>query len=189
MRRILLVPVLLLPLVLSACNGNGKHYVARTTQPTTPVTGLTEGFPVDILQTIVTPPVDWKQIPHKTTPRSEHDTWVSATGDTAYGVLFIRLPLPVGANITLDQFLKEMRKKEGDAILLEKQDDPAIDGIRFVCEGGIYKIRAKLMTRGFRAWVIYAGTLRAKPVREDELKVAERAREATIIGLPEAPQQ
>lgn len=184
MRRISLVPVLLLPLILSACNTNGRHYVARTTQPTTPVTGLTPGYPVEIVQAIVTPPVDWKPEPHKTTPRSEHDIWLSPTGDTAYGVLFIKLPFPVGANLTLDQFLKEMRKREGRADLLEKTDDPANDGIRFVAEGGIHKIRAKLMTRGFRAWVIYAGTLQGRPERPDELQVAERAREATIIGLP-----
>jgi hypothetical protein len=186
MRRILLAPVLLLPLVLSACNG--KHYVARTTQPTTPVTGLSEGYPVEIIQAIVTPPVGWKQEPHKVTPRSEHDIWLSPTGDTAYGVLFIKLPLPVGANLTLDQFLKEMRKREGEANLLEKKDDPEIDGIRFVADGGIHKIRAKLLTRGFRAWVIYAGTLHGKPERSDELQLAERAREATIIGLPEKQQ-
>jgi hypothetical protein len=177
------ITFLLLPLVLSACNG--KHYVAKTTQPTTPVTGLSEGHPEEIIQAIVVPPVGWVKEPHKTTPRSEHDIWLSPTGATAYGVLFIKLPLPVGANLTLDQFLKEMKKREGEANLLEKQDDAEIDGIRFIADGGIHKIRAKLMTRGFRAWVIYAGSIHSKPERPDELEVAARAREATIIGLPQ----
>ena len=180
---------LLLPLVCSACNG-GKHYTATTTQPASPTTGLEPHYPIEIIQAIVSPPTGWKQEAHKVTPRSEHDIWISPSGSTAYGVLFIRLPLPVGANLTLNEFLKGMREREhGVAKLLEKQDDPAIDGIRFVAEGGIHKLRAKLMTRGFRAWVIYAGTLVAKPERPDELELAERAREATIIGLPAEQKQ
>jgi hypothetical protein len=179
------IMISLLPLALSACNGNGKHYTARTTQPTSPTTGLQPHFPVEVVQAIVSPPVGWKLEPHKTTPRSEHDIWISPTGATAYGVLFIRLPLPVGANLTLSKFLEEMKKREGRADLLEKKDDNAIDGIRFVAEGGIHKIHAKLMTRGFRAWVIYAGSKQGTPERPDELETAARSREATIIGLPE----
>jgi hypothetical protein len=38
------------------------------------------------------------------------------------------------------------------------------------------------MTRGFRAWTVYAGTLRDQPEEPQELQLAESAREQTRIG-------
>jgi hypothetical protein len=58
--------------------------------------------------------------------------------------------------------------------------------VRFVAQGGKYLIRGNLFTRGWRAWVVYAGTLRDQPVNDSELKLAEAAREHTKVGAAAA---
>jgi hypothetical protein len=55
--------------------------------------------------------------------------------------------------------------------------------LRFVAEGGKYRIRSILLTRGFRGWAVYAGTLRSMAVAVDELALAVQARENTALGL------
>jgi hypothetical protein len=75
-----------------------------------------------------------------------------------------------------------MRKTEGEAKLLSRRSDPRLPGVRFVAEGGQYRLRANLLTRGFRAWAVYAGSLRGQPEVPDELALAEAAREQTKIG-------
>ena len=52
-----------------------------------------------------------------------------------------------------------------------------------VAEGGKYLVRTNLTTRGFRGWAVYAGTRRDRAIQQDELKVAELARENTEIGV------
>jgi hypothetical protein len=40
-----------------------------------------------------------------------------------------------------------------------------------------------MITRGWKGWAIYAGTLRSKEIVPDELALAELAREHTRVGL------
>jgi hypothetical protein len=77
-----------------------------------------------------------------------------------------------------------MQRTEGEATLLSSERDPALPGIRFVAEGGKHLVRTNLITRGWKGWAIYAGTLRGQPVVPDELAIAEVAREQTSVGLP-----
>jgi hypothetical protein len=39
------------------------------------------------------------------------------------------------------------------------------------------------MVRGWEGWVVYAGSLRKEPLMEDELRLAERARDATMVNV------
>lgn len=174
------LPLLLLCL---AC-GCHTHVIAPTTRPSTPTTDLGEPTPNNDVEAIAVPPAGWKPDPLKSSRTHKHQVWISPSGNTAYGIIFVHMPLPVGANLALGGFLREMKRTEGEANLVSNETDPSIPGIRFVAEGGLYKIRGKLTTRGWVAWVIYAGTLRNKPEVPRELVLAERAREATIIGLP-----
>ena len=131
------------------------------------------------------PPEGWKQDPTKKGWNNIHKVWLSPTRETAYGVIHFSMPLPVGANLALGGFLKEMKKTEGTANLLSKQDDPKLPGIRFVAEGGKYCIHAYLMVNGWQGWAIYAGTLRGVADPPDELDMATRAREYTKVGRPD----
>jgi hypothetical protein len=130
------------------------------------------------------PPLGWKPDPLKTSPSHTHQVWASATGDSAYGVIHFELPLPIGLNLALSGFIKQMKTTEGDATLISKEYDAKKDAIRFVADGGPYRIRAVLTVAGWEGWAIYAGTLRNRPINQNELDLAERAREYTKVGRP-----
>jgi hypothetical protein len=129
----------------------------------------------------VVPPLGWQREPFKQSDRHNHSVWVSPTGGAAYGVIHFTMPLPVGEDLALRGFLAEMKKSEGEATLLSKNRDG--DRIRFVAEGGKYRIRGILLTRGFGGWAVYAGTLRSASPAVDELALAVQARENTALGL------
>jgi hypothetical protein len=133
------------------------------------------------LDATVAPPPGWRPDPMKVSGRHQHQVWISPAGTTAYGVIHFTLPLPVGEEIALHGFLAEMKKSEGEATLLSRNRDG--DRLRFVAEGGKYRIRGILVTQGFHGWAVYAGTLRGREVAVDDLELAVQARENTALGL------
>ena len=139
--------------------------------------------PTDVLQldARVVPPLGWKTDLSETTDRHSQLVWVSPSGSAAYGVIHFNLPLPVGEEIALRGFLAQMKKSEGEANLLSKNRDG--DRLRFVAEGGKYRIRGIVLTKGFQGWAVYAGTLRSRSLAVDELALAVQARENTALGL------
>jgi hypothetical protein len=131
----------------------------------------------------VDPPAGWEAEPLKLDSRHAHQVWVSPTGDTAYGVIYFTMPLPVSADFILPFFLRAMKAKEGEAILISKVDDPKLPGVRFEAEGGLYHIQANMITAGFEGWAVYAGRLRARPTNFSELLQARAARQRTILNV------
>ena len=144
---------------------------------------LADPSSVETVQAICAPPIGWQIEPLKKSQRHAHQIWMSPTRRTAYGVIHMKLPLPVGENLVLQAYLREMKRSEGEAVLLSEEKDPKLPGLRFVAEGGMYKTRTNLIVDGWQAWAIYAGTVRGQDVMPDELDLAERAREHTRIGL------
>jgi len=137
--------------------------------PATAPVGMTEPTFDPELSADVAPPQGWRLEQKSESDRHDHETWVSPTGRTAYGVVFFRMPLPVGPDLALRYgFLPQMRRAEGEATLVSKAYDPAVGGLRFVVEGGLYRVRSTMFTRGTRGWAVYAGTLRKEPVDEAE---------------------
>jgi hypothetical protein len=146
--------------------------------------GLTPPVTDELLKATVVPPVGWTPDPVKQTEKHRHEVWLSPTRQTAYGVIYFDLPLPVGVDLALWGFLKEMKSTEGEANLIFKKTDQSLPGIRFAAEGGLYTVRCKLQVDGFHGWIVYAGTLRSKPINNEELKSAELARDHTRVDLP-----
>ena len=147
---------------------------------------LSAAAPHRVVEAMVVPPAGWRPDPIKRSKTHAHPAWVSPSGKTAYGVIRINLPLPfIGPDVVLRPFMDEMRQTEGAAKLVSRKTDRRLPGpgIRFVAEGGQYTIRTNLMTRGFRAWAVYAGTRRGEEEVPAELELAEQARERTKIGL------
>lgn len=134
------------------------------------------------LQALIVPPIGWQPSILPAKFNAHHQVWVSPSGRTAYGVIRFSLPLPAPHDPVLWVFLKEMRRKEGQADLLQKAWDPAGRGLRAVIEGGRYTIRLTVTIRGLSGWMTYAGTLRDHPVEPDELHTAEAARDQTGLG-------
>ena len=182
--------VAVLSLLLSGCGG--KPPAAPATLPATQASLLAPPQHVPAVRATCRPPLGWAAEPLKKTNKSEHQVWISPTGDTAYGVLNVRhLLMALASNERiLSEFLDGMRATEGAAELVEKQNDPAIaggrGGIRFIARGGKYTVRANLTSAGRDAWIWYAGTLSGAPVRDDELRTAEIARDQTVVGAAAA---
>jgi hypothetical protein len=136
---------------------------------------------MDVLDAAVDPPIGWRRDKFVVDAAHVHAVWISPSGDTAYGVVLMRLPLPVGAELVLWGFLNQMRKSDQKADLIAKQPAPDLPGLRFVAESGTYRIRANLTARGWRAWAVYAGTRISRPCEPQELRLAELARDRTRI--------
>lgn len=152
--------------------------------PSAPVAELTapqSTFDPEV-ELYVSPPHGWRLDPVKRTAQHTHKTWISPTGHTAYGVIRFRLPIPVSDDLALWGFLREMRRTEGEAVLLDKTPNVPLESgvnvLSFTAEGGLYRVRTLLLTRGFRGWCVYAGTLRAQPIQAEELDLALRHRNA-----------
>jgi hypothetical protein len=177
------VVLLFLPMILGAC----QSLPPPPPRPVEAFSGLSRLTPREDLDAWCAPPLGWCAEPLKESDRHTHQLWISPTGDTAYGVIRIRLPLPVGPRLVLWKFMEEMRRSEGEGELLSRHDDAELPGIRFVAEGGKYKVRTNILSRGFTAWAVYAGTLRARPENLEELDLAIAAREQTITGLSRGP--
>jgi hypothetical protein len=174
-----LIAAILLPV------SGGCHHYYRPRAILPPMQGLSPVAPNEILQAMVTPPAGWKPEPLKSSDRHFHQIWLSPSGQTAFGAIRFRLPLPVGPSLLMGRFLAEMRRLEQTSDVLSREDDPELPGIRFVAEGTIHKVRVNLITHGFRGWAFYAGTFTGKEENKAELELAERAREASSPGLPE----
>lgn len=157
--------------------------LAAATRPALSSTGLDAPVPVESVDALCAPPTGWRIEPLKSSPKHAHQVWLSPSGHTAYGVIRMTLPLPVGSDLVLWAFMREMKKSEGEATLLSKEKDPELPGIRFVAEGGLYKMRTNLLVHGRHAWAVYAGSLRAETEIPEELELAARAREHTIVDL------
>jgi hypothetical protein len=147
--------------------------------------GLTVPEPFKPVEAVVVPPAGWRAEPLKSSEKHNHQVWISPSGNTAYGVIRFKLPLPVGAELVLRRgFLPEMKRTEGEATLVSSERDRKLPGLRFVADGGRYRVRTNLITRGWKGWAIYAGTIRNAEIVPAELALAELAREHTSVGLP-----
>ncbi len=126
----------------------------------------------------IDPPADWRYELTSTSDRHEHVTWISPGNNTACGIVYFRMPFPVGHELAFKYgFLAEMRRKEGKADVLEKHWDPQIQGLRFIVESRFFHVEAKFFVRGSEGWAIYAGQRLNNPVNEDEFETAKRVRE------------
>lgn len=179
--RLPIALTLALTLLLSVigCRSGVSPALTATTQ------GVNGVYAHADVQAVVAPPEGWKPDPLKRSGTHRHQVWLSPSGNTAYGVIRFSLPLPVGHDLALWGFLREMRSSEGEATLVEKRWDAERRVLRFVAEGGLYRVRSVLRVRGFGGWIAYAGTLRNQPINDAELALAELAREQTRFGLPE----
>jgi hypothetical protein len=161
---------------------------AKPPAPTTQLVvapGLTPPFPRQDLVAMVTPPLGWRPDPLKSSGSHTHQTWISPSGHTAFGVIHFTLPIPLSANFVLPFYMNAWKKDQGESKLLLKESDPALPGIRFVAEGGLYRTWSNLIVDGRDGWSIYVGVLRAYDPDPAEMTLAEEARESTRVGLPE----
>ena len=157
-----------------------------------PVEGIGKGFFDSRVEAFVVPPANWKLDAPKVSDRHIHLAWISPSGDTAYGVIYATIPgyMPVALMPTrllheevLDRVMIGMRQDQGEGVLLEKRWDGQERQMYFEAEGGLYRVDSVLKVRGWSAWALYVGRLRAREANEPELELAARARDETEVGL------
>ena len=156
---------------LCSCQSAEPYRIASAQPASAQMPGMTRLALFAPAKALVEVPVGWTADPLKSNSRHVHETWLSPSHNTAYGVILMYLPWPAGPD------------------LMSKQWDDKLPGYRFVAEGGIYKIRVNLIVRGNAAWAVYAGTRLDHPVAKNELEVAERARDDTRVGYIEAAEK
>jgi hypothetical protein len=144
---------------------------------------LSTAVAMPVVDAIVDPPIGWEIDKRQVDAKHVHMVWKSPSGDTAYGVVLMYLPLPVGPDLVLAGFLNQLKQSDREAKLLSKTPAEELHGYRFVAESGQYVIRVDLSVRGWRAWAVYAGSLRGRDVNQAELDLAERARDRTRVNL------
>ena len=175
----------------ASVGGCARSTLRADERPTSrPVGDLGTGYFEPRVEAFVVPPNGWELDPPKINDQRAHLTWLSPSGDSAYGVIYFAIPgsvawLPKNEffhNRASDRFIDEFRNDTGDAVELSREWDADADGMRIVAEGGPYKVRSLLRIRGSHGWSVYAGTMRERPVNEEELAVAERAQGATQIA-------
>ncbi len=174
---------------LCSCQSADPYRIASAQPASAQIPGMTRLTLFAPAKALVEVPTGWTADPLKSNARHVHETWLSPSHNTAYGVILMYLPWPAGPDLTLWGFMNHMRESEGSARLLSKQWDDKLPGYRFVAEGGMYKIRVNLIVRGNAAWAVYAGTRLDHPVAKNELEVAERARDDTRVGYIEAAEK
>ena len=172
--------VVLILALLPGCSSSRKSASSPATLPTTQLSSSTPNRDVDAL---VSPPLGWQTEPLKQSPRHRHQTWIAPSGLTAYGVIQFSLPFPVGHDLVLWGFMREMKKNQGEAILVNKEWDKNLELLRFVADGGIYRVRVNLVVDGWTGWAVYAGTRRDHEIVPEELELAEIARDHTAVGI------
>ena len=129
------------------------------------------------------PPPGWRMKVNDSDERAEHVVWTSPSGNTAFGVIFFKLPWPIGHDLTIRYgVLPEARRREGTAEILEKRWDPEIEGMRYTIVTPRYTAATKMFVRGMRGWAAYSGFQTTRPVVQEELDLAIRAREDAEFG-------
>jgi hypothetical protein len=151
--------------------------------------GLTPPARFDVINARCPVPADWVLQPLKEGKNHKHLTWISPTGRTAYGVIYASLPFPAGIvpiayrlDKVFEGFMNEMKRREGRAELIDRQNDYHSSQVHFVAEGAWYRLRVNLVVRGAKAWFIYAAGHRGEAPDSREMDLAERARDQTQVG-------
>lgn len=185
---LLLLAVLLAP-PLAGCSRSTLR--ASEFPSSRPVAGVGHGFFEHRLEAFVVPPAGWTMDPPKLGERHTHVAWISPTRDTAYGVIYATIPafVPVALmpsrmlhDQVLERIMAAMKEDQGEARLLSKQWDAGADKMHFQAEGGLYRIDCVLTVRGYSAWTVYVGRLREREENPREIVIAEKARQATLVG-------
>lgn len=175
-------------LIFGAAGGCARSTLRAGEVPTSrPVEGVGRGFFEQQVEAFVVPPTGWKLDPPKVSDRHVHLVWLSPSGDTAYGVIYFKVPVYTFAtewfhNVAFGKFLEQMRADQGEAIVHDKRWDAQARRIAYDVEGGLYRINALLSVRGKSGWSVYAGRLRERAANAAELALAERSRDATRVG-------
>jgi hypothetical protein len=153
-----------------------------TRRVVTPFAGLEPIRFVEEVQARWAPPDRWVALPPHKSMLYTHRQWKSQNSTTGVGVVYVRLPLPLGAKIVASLAKDHYAKRSKDGKILSQWTDAA-GREWFDCQNARYRVRGYVVTRGLEAWFIYAGYRHTSNPKPEELELAYRSME-TITPRP-----
>lgn len=148
--------------------------------------GLDSAKQFEDLEIAIAAPRRWEALPPKQNPLYIHQQWRSPSGHTGVGVLCAHLPLPLSTSTVVWLAKQEYAKKGKDGNLLGEWTD-SLGRSWFEAEDGKYHVRGYVVTRGFRAWIVYFGYRTKYPPDLAEISIAARSAETVVPGATAPP--
>jgi hypothetical protein len=169
--------------LISGCQVQNVASRAQLTQHFIEIekTGLDTPAQVAVLETQAAFPLGWMALPVQKAALYTHQQWRSPTKRTAVGITYVRMPLPLSTKTLVWFATNEAGKKVDDGKILRQWRD-GLGREWFEAENAKYHMVGYVMTRGFDAWINYAGYRVSEPKDDAEYDLATRSLD-TIMPL------
>jgi hypothetical protein len=144
--------------------------------------GLKDPQTVATVKSRIAPPETWEQLVPKKSALFTDVQFRAPSRMTGVGVCYVRMPLPLSARMLGWLAKKEYTKKEQGGRLIGEWTDE-IGRPWFEAENNNYHVRGFIVTKGFEAWITYAGYKTQAPPNTSELALALRSIQ-TAVPVP-----
>lgn len=179
--RVAIVAVVVWPLVVG-CQVNPGPSNAQLVEESRKVdeAGLDVPAAVAAMNVHAALPLGWMSLGIQRSALYTHQQWRSPSKRTAVGSTYVRMPLPLSTKALVWVVLGEAGKRTTGKILRQWTDELGREW--FEAENGKYRMTGYVMTRGFDAWINYAGYRLNEEQNSTELELAGRSL-ATFVPL------
>ena len=144
-------------------------------------TGLKNVIEVPSVKVSWAPPMGWDRLQTKKTALYVNEQWRSPSAHTGVGVAYIKLPIPITADMITWFAKNEYCKKSDDGRIIAQWTD-TLGRPWFECENNKYHVRGYAITRGLEAWIVYSGYRTAHAPDPAEISLAMRSSETIVPG-------
>jgi len=149
-------------------------------------TGLRDIMHIPTVKVSWSPPIGWDRLTTKKTALYTNEQWRSPSSHTGVGVAYIKLPIPITADMITWFAKNEYCKKSDDGRIIAQWTD-SLGRPWFECENNKYHVRGYAITRGLEAWIVYSGYRTANAPDPAEISLAMRSAETIVPGVTASP--
>jgi hypothetical protein len=147
--------------------------------------GLKPARKQEQIKSIAAVPRTWEQIGPIKNALYSHTQWRSPSGHTAVGAAYIRLPLPLSADLLIFLARLEYSKQRNDGQIASRWTD-ALGREWFDAENDKYHVRGYALAQGFEGWFVYFGYKVTEPPEMSEISLAARSADTFVPELSTA---
>ena len=141
--------------------------------------GLKPAEPVDAVKASCSVPRQWEVMPLKKTGLYAHQQWKSPSTHTGVGVVYIRLPFPIGERTLLWFAKREYTSASNDGKVIGQWTDD-LGREWFEAQNNKYHVRGYAKTQGNDAWIVYSGWRVTNDPQPAEIALARRSLESIV---------
>jgi hypothetical protein len=144
--------------------------------------GLKDVQTVETVKSRLAPPETWEQLVPKKASLYTDVQWRAPSRMSGVGVIYVRMPLPLPASTLMWLAKREYTKKSAEGRLIGEWTD-AQGRPWFEAENSTYHVRGFVVTKGWEAWIVYAGYKTLAPPNPTEMSLALRSMH-TVVPTP-----